>query len=263
MTDYGRGLQAAVIATQQLCGFVLALATLAAVVLTGAAFAGIVPWLDLPLSFGGEPVGNAGMWAQIGLTAILLTLVGFLPANARVRRLEVTNRDFQISMADVALAYDHVHRADRDGAFQLSREFDAMRDRIEWMRDHPELKGLEHDVLVTAAQMSVESQELAQVYSDEKVQRARSFLRQRQEEIEDYRQRIAMAQATAQEMKRWMQALSVEEGLAEKPLARLKADLAEITDAMALTGHDRVPNVVGMGAKRANSLGNSEVFPAE
>lgn len=261
MTETNRGTAFATILLQQVCTFVIALAALAMVVLTGTAFAGLVPWLDLPMAVGNTPVDNAGMWAQICLTAILLLLVGFLPANARMRRLEVTNRDFQVSMEDVALAYDRIHRADRDGTFQLSREFDAMRDRIEWMRDHPELRGLEHDVLTLAAQMSIESRELAEVYSSEKVTRARSFLRQRQEEIEDYRQRISMAQATAQEMKRWMQALSVEEGLAEKQLDRLKRDLAEITDAMALTGHDRPDNVVGMDQRRDAS--GSGAVPAE
>lgn len=263
MTDTQRGVAVATTILQQVCTFVLILSTLAMIVLTGAAFAGLVPWIDLPVALSGAEVVQAGMWAQVGLTALLLILAGFLPSNARVRRLELTNRDFQISMADVALAYDHVHRADREGVFKLSREFDAMRDRIAWMRDHPDLQGLEHDVLTAAAQMSVESHDLAEVYSAEKVSRARSFLRQRQREIEDYRQRISMAQATAGEIKRWMQALSVEEGLAEKQLDRLRRDLAEITDAMALTGHDKPGNVVGLGGgKRAGGAG-AEAVPAE
>ncbi|MGB3407455.1 MAG: DNA repair protein [Jannaschia sp.] len=238
---------------QQICGFVLLVATIGLVGVTIAAGLGVVPWLELPLSFDGREVLNAGMVAQIGLTVLLLALTGFLPANARVRRLEVTNRDFHLSMADVAQAYDYVHRADREGTFQLSREFDTMRDRIEWMRDHPDLDGLEHDVLQVAAQMSLESRNLAQIYSDEKVARARSFLRQRQHEVDDYRQRISMAQATVQEIKRWMQAVSVEEGLAEKQLDRLQKDLADITDALKLTGHDRPRNVVGIERSRRES----------
>ncbi|UWQ20951.1 DNA repair protein [Jannaschia sp. W003] len=263
MTDTTHNVAIATTILQQVCTFVLALAALAMVVLTGAALAGLAPWIDLPLVIGGEPVEGAGMYVQIGFTALLLILAGFLPSNARVRRLELTNRDFHISMEDVARAYDYVHRADREGTFQLSREFDAMRDRIEWMRQHPELGELEHDVLQLAAQMSVESRELAEVYADEKVDRARSFLRQRQGEIEDYRQRISMAQATVHEIKRWMQALSVEEGLAEKQLERLQKDLAEITDAMKLTGHGKTENVVAMGpSTRRDGTGNSESLPA-
>ncbi|KIT16147.1 hypothetical protein [Jannaschia aquimarina] len=249
---------------QQVCSFILALAALTMVVLTGAAVFGAIAWPDLPLALGGQDVVQAGMWAQIALTVLLLVLVGFLPSNARVRRLELTNRDFHISMEDVARAYDYVHRADREGAFQLSREFDAMRDRIEWMRQHPELGHLEHDVLQLAAQMSTESRELAEVYSDEKVDRARSFLRQRQQEVEDYRQRISMAQATVQELKRWMQAVSVEEGLAEKQLERLQKDLADITDAMKLTGHSERDKVVGLERRRKVGGGaNTDAVPAE
>jgi hypothetical protein len=247
---------------QQLCTFVLILAALAAAAATAAATFGLLPWLVLPVSFDGAEVANAGMIAQIGLTALLVLLVGFLPSNARVRRLEVTNRDFHISMADVAQAYRYVHQADREGVFQLSREFDTMRERIDWMRQHPDLAEMEHDVLQAAAQMSVESRELAETYSDEKVDRARSFLRQRQHEVEDYRQRISMAQATVGEIKRWMQAISVEEGLAEKQMERLQKDLVEVTDALKLTGHDRPENVVGL-RRRDGGGGEHAVTPAE
>lgn len=249
MNDSVRQAAVATSLLQMVCTLILAAATLAMVALTGAAFAGAVPFLDLPLAWDGAPVPQAGMWAQVGLTALLLVLIGFLPSNARVRRLEVTNRDFALSMADVARAYDHVHAADREGAFLMEREFDAMRERMDWMRRHPDLGDLEHDVLQVAAQMSVESRELAEIYSDEKVERARTFLRQRQREVEDYRERIAMAQATVGELRRWMQSVSVDEGLAEKQLERLRRDLAEVTDAMALTGHDRPENVVAMGRK--------------
>lgn len=247
---------------QQICTLVLVFAAIGLAVLTTLSATGTLPWLSLSVKLGGQDVLNAGMIAQIGFTVLLLVLVGFLPANARVRRLELTNRDFHMSMADVAQAYEYVHRADREGNFQLSREFDAMRDRIEWMRQHPELGALEHDVLQVAAQMSVESTELARIYSDEKVDRARSFLRQRQHEIEEYRQRISMAQATVQELKRWMQAVGVEEGLAEKQLERLQSDLTEITDAMRLTGHARPTNVVGLG-QRDGTSDNRAATPAE
>jgi hypothetical protein len=246
---------------QQLCTLLLAAAALTMVVLTGAALGGFLPWMELPVSLGGEAVADAGMWAQIGVTALLLVLVGFLPTNARVRRLEVTNRDFQVGMEDVAQAYAQVHRADREGVFRAGREFDAVRERIDWMRHHPDLAELEHDVLLLAAQMSVESRELAEIYSAEKVERARSFLRQRQKEIEDYRDRISMAQATVGEMRRWMQAISVEEGLAERQLDRLQKDLADITEAMKLTGRDDGGKIVKMG--RREGTGDVASTPAE
>ncbi|WP_371153736.1 DNA repair protein [Jannaschia sp. 2305UL9-9] len=263
MTNTARHMNVVTSLVQQLSTFVLVLAAVGATVATGAAVFGYLPWIELPVSLGGESVVNAGMFAQIGGTLLLIVLAGFLPSNARVRRLEVTNRDFHLSMADVAQAYQYVHQADRDGAFQLSREFDAMRDRIEWMRQHPDLASLEHDVLQIAAQMSVESRELAQIYTDEKVERARSFLRQRQQEVEDYRQKISMAQATVSEIKRWMQAVSVEESMAEKQLERLQKDLAEVTDALKLTGHDRPANVVGLGRTTRRDGGEAMAAPAE
>ncbi|MBM2574695.1 DNA repair protein [Jannaschia sp. Os4] len=256
MTEPARQAAVATSILQQICTLVLVIAALAMVALTAAAFAGLVPWLDLPVAYAGAEVAEAGMWAQIGLTVLLLALVGFLPSAARMRRIEVTARDFHLSMADVAKAYDYVHAADREGNFLLEREFDAMRERMDWMRRHPDLSELEHDVLQVAAQMSVESRELAEIYSDEKVERARTFLRQRQKEVEDYRERIAMAQATVGEMRRWMQSVSVEEGVAEKQLDRLRKDLAEITDAMRLTGHDRQENVVDLsGGRRSGTDG--------
>jgi hypothetical protein len=260
MTDVSKPVAIATSLLQQVCTFVLVFAALCLTGATIASLLGVLPWLDLPVSVGGTDVLQAGMIAQIALTVLMLLLVGFLPANSRVRRLELTSRDFHLSMNDVAQAYALVHSADRDGTFQLSREFDTMRDRIDWMRNHPDLAGMEHDVLQVAAQMSVESRDIAQVYTAEKVDRARSFLRQRQQEVEDYRQKISMAQATVQEIKRWMQAVSVEEGLAEQQLDRLQKDLAEVTDALKLTGYDRPRNVVGLTRQ---SGGDKMATPAE
>jgi hypothetical protein len=262
MTQSLRPVAVATTLLQQLCTVVLTLLAIALVAATGAAAFGLLPWIELPLALGGAPVVDGGMWLQIGVTALILALVGFLPANARVRRLELTNRDFQLSMADVAEAYAYVHRADREGAFQLSREFDAMRERIEWMRAHPDLAEMEHDVLQVAAQMSVESRELADIYADDKVERARAFLRQRQREVEDYRQRISMAQATVLEIRRWMQAVSVEEGLADTQMDRLRKDLAEITEQLQPPARAGAANVVGL-TRRDQGRAEAMTTPAE
>jgi hypothetical protein len=76
--------------------------------------------------------------------------------------------------------------------------------------------------------MSHESRDLASVYSEEKVDRARTFLRQRQREIEDYREQIAMAQQTCADLKRWSQQVNVEDSVVSAQMQRLEADLAEI-----------------------------------
>ncbi|WP_281825615.1 DNA repair protein [Jannaschia rubra] len=250
MNDMSRSVAMATTIIQQISGLVLLFVAVALLVATGGAALGLLPWIDLPVSIGGAEVAQAGMIAQIGLTLLVLLLLGFLPANARVRRLELTSRRFHLSMDDVTRAYAAVHAADRDGVFGLSREFDAMRERIEWMRNHPDLATLEPDVMEVAAQMSVESRDLAQVYSTEKLDRARTFLKSRQEEIDGYRERIDMARSTVEEIRRWTQAVSVEERTVEKQLDRLKRDFAELIDGLPQPGRARPRNVVGMPRPR-------------
>ena len=87
------------------------------------------------------------------------------------------------TLTDITRAYGAVHAADRGDAFRFSTEFDAVRERLAYLRDHPDLSSLEPALLEVAAQMSHISKELAEVYSDERVNRARSFLEQRQYEV--------------------------------------------------------------------------------
>ncbi|WP_299818663.1 DNA repair protein [uncultured Jannaschia sp.] len=258
-----RSLDLATSLLQQVTTALLVATALGLSVLTAGAAAGLLPWPELALSVGGTPVPRAGMFVQIALTGFVLVLLGYLPSVGRVRRLELTNRDFRMSMDDVTRAYALVHAADREGAFGLSREFDAMRDRIEWMRAHPDLAELEPDVLQVAAQMSVESRDLAQVYGREKVERAREFLRQRQHEVEEYRQRIVLAQVNVAEIKRWTHAVDIEEALAEQQLDRLRRDLGEITDSLGLTGPDRKRKVIGLPRNRRDPGRDTAATPAE
>ncbi len=148
-----------------------------------AAAFGQMPWPQLALFFGGQAVPQAGMWLQLGLTALLGLMGLYLPANSRMARLECSHRSFAMGMQDVAHAYRQAHAADRAGVFALSGEFDAMRARMEHLRDHPDFQHLEPELLQMAAQMSVETRDLARAYSDEKVNRAKSFLKQRQEDV--------------------------------------------------------------------------------
>ncbi|WP_054004815.1 hypothetical protein [Cypionkella psychrotolerans] len=76
--------------------------------------------------------------------------------------------------------------------------------------------------------MSLETRDLAQVYSDIKVARAKSFLQQRQEEVQHLTDRLAIARRTCDELRRWMDDVQAEEMQAQKQLKRLEADLKEI-----------------------------------
>ncbi|WP_298261932.1 DNA repair protein [uncultured Litoreibacter sp.] len=195
---------------------------------TLAAALGLAPWLSFTASYGETVLPYAGMITQLFLAALAISLCFYLPSNRRIMELEKSHRSFHISMEDVTRAYLTAHKADKDELFTLSSEFDSVRERIMHLRDHPDLHTLEPSVLEVAAQMSRESRDLASIYSQEKVDRARTFLRERQHEIETYREQIALAQQTCADLKRWSQQVNVEDSVVNAQMQRLEADLAEI-----------------------------------
>jgi hypothetical protein len=206
---------------------VVGLAGIAVLATVAAAF-GFLPWPQVGLFFGSQAVPQAGMWLQIGLTVVLVLLTFSLPANARMTRLERSHRSFAIGMEDVARAYRQSHAADRAGVFALSGEFDSMRARMEQLRSHPDLRQLEPELLQLAAQMSLTSRELARIYSDDKVARAKEFLKHRQQDAQDLTDRLAIARRTCEELRRWLGDIEAEERVAQTQIRRLEADLKEI-----------------------------------
>ena len=229
---------------------------LGALALLGATIAaafGALPWLNLPLTFGETAVPEAGMYIQIGVTALLVALVGFLPNSARVNLLESSHRKFELSMNDVARAYHHVHAADRAGAFTLSSEFDEVRERLAFLRDHPDLERVQSDVLEVAAQMGQKSKELARIYSNEKVARAKAFLSERQAEAERLQEQIVEALHTSNDIRRWTEQVEVEEAVVASQLGRLR----EILDAtLPGTGYRLVED----GADESYDVDDSRVI---
>ena len=214
----------------------------ASVLSIAAAAAGLIPWLSLPVAFGDQPVVWAGIAAQVALTLVLISVAAMLPAMLRVAKLEASHRTFRMGMDDVARAYHVAHSADREGVFRLRSEFDAVRERIAHLREHPDLSGMEPEVLELAAQMSTQTRKLAETYSDDAVERARRFLEQRQEEVERTREAIARAHYSARELKRWTQAVEMEEQVVESQLQRLEEDMEEILPRLGYTR--TVDNVV-------------------
>ncbi|NUH64518.1 DNA repair protein [Sulfitobacter sp. S0837] len=215
----------------------LALFLIAAVALTFAsamAAFGLWNWISLPLEYNGAVVENAGMYAQLALTALAIGLCFFLPTNRRVMQLENSHRQFAVGMQDVARAYAAVHAADRAENFQLSSEFDSVRERLAYLRDHPDLSTLEPAVLEMAAQMSHVARDLAEVYSDDKIARARSFLKQRQEEVELFNDRLDQAKAISTEMKHWLHEVELEESVAIAQLERLRDEMQEIMPELGM-----------------------------
>jgi hypothetical protein len=191
-------------------------------------------WISISLQYEGQPVDNAGMYVQIGVTVLAIGICFFLPSNRRIMQLENSHRAFTVGMQDVARAYSAAHTQDRATTFQVSSEFDSVRERLAFMRNHPDLSTLEPSLLEIAAQMSYLSSELATVYSDEKVARARSFLKQRQEETDLFNTRLDEAKAISTDLKHWAQQVDLDESVAAAQLDRLRAELREVLPEMGL-----------------------------
>ena len=227
-------------------GLIALLAAGALAATVGAAL-GLLPWLSLPMTFGEAPV-EAGPWLQIGATALLVALGFLVPSSMRVMRLEASHRRFAIGMEDVARAYYTAHADDRRGAFRMRSEFDAVRERLAHLREHPDLGSLEPDVLEVAAQMSAQSRQLAEIYADDKLDRARRFLEQRQEEVERMRELIAKAHHAAREINRLGEAVELDESVVESQRAKLEAELREILPRIEEPAEKPAANVVRINA---------------
>lgn len=237
--------------------FLICLAAFLAVSATMLSALGVLPWLSMQASFGADPI-DAGAYIQIGLTCLILMLAFYLPANARMMALENNHRKFALNMHDIVDAYQVAHAADRSGAFSLGSEFDAVKERMAFLRDHPDLQALEPQILELAAQMSHVSQELADTYGDAKVARARTFLQQRQEEIEQFQHRIEDAQTIQHELRQWTHDIEIEESIAKSQLRRLRDELFELLPELSAQlqapPDDREPgasSVIAMSPPRA------------
>ena len=200
----------------------------------GLAVAGVLPRLDLALTLSDGRVFEAGLLLHGAFALFALLLVAYMPANWRVRALETSHRSFRLGMEDVTRAFHAAHAADRSGAFTLASEFDAVRERMEYLVNHPDLGHLEPGILELAAQMSRVSDDLARRYSDEAVERARSFLSERQHEAQRMQDRIEAALAASREIRRWHDRVEIEEDIARSRLDQLVAELDEVLPDIGL-----------------------------
>ncbi|MDJ0641048.1 MAG: DNA repair protein [Paracoccaceae bacterium] len=229
-----QGLTKTVMAGQLFAMILFAIIGLALLAATGLAFAGVLPWIDLAVSYGGEAVPWAGAALQTGVTALFLLLAVYVPTNRQVMMLEATHRKFAVSMDDIMHAYKAAHMADRKKAFEMTREFDAVRERYEYLKAHPDLPEIDAELLTIAAQMSQQSRELANEFSDARVQRAEEALRQRKVDAEELRARIEVAQAASRDLRRHIEDVEFQEGSAASQLRNLREDLAELEARIGL-----------------------------
>lgn len=213
---------------QRLAMLAFLLLAIGLTIATGLALMGLWPWPELILFWNDTQILGAGMYLQIVLTVFAITLCFFLPSNQRILRLETSHRRFNVAMDDVTRAYVAAHTADRGGAFELADEFDQMRARLGFLRNHPDLGDLEPELLELAAQMSFESRDLAERYSDNRVKRARGFLEQRQQELQKFNDRLEQAKAINAEFKLWINRVDLEESVAAAQMERLLEELERI-----------------------------------
>lgn len=210
---------------QQLSLILVVACAFTAFCLTALASFGAIPWLEIPVSIDGSPVEQAGTIAQVGVTILLISMCFLVPTINRVMNLEYAHHAFSLRMEDVARAYVIAHADDRKGLFHCQSEFDSVKERINRLNAHPDLSDLEPDILEVAAQMSRVSQELAKTYSDERVDRAYDFLRQRQNEVSTFQERLDHAKAINADIKQWANKIELDEAVARSQLNRLMEEL--------------------------------------
>jgi hypothetical protein len=80
--------------------------------------------------------------------------------------------------------------------------------------------------------MSQQSHRLAEIYNDERVDRARAFLAQRQQEVEEQQARIAEALRACRELMRWNSQVELEESVVASQLQQLDEQLQELLPAL-------------------------------
>ncbi len=237
------GLTKTVMAGQLVAMFLFSIVGLALLVATGLAFGGVIPWIDLAVSFGGEPVPWAGKAMQIGLTALFLLLAVYVPTNRHVMMLDAAHRNFALSMDDITRAYQAVHLADRRKAFEMNREFDAIQERFEYLRKHPDLPEVDAELLTIAAQMSEQSRDLARNFSEERVQHAEQSLQHRKQEAEELQTRIQNANAVSRTLRRQIEDVEFEESSAANQLMRLREEQAELETRIAGSASQKGPHL--------------------
>ncbi|MCT4559346.1 MAG: DNA repair protein [Pelagimonas sp.] len=199
---------------------------------TLACVAGLAPWLSLTM-ISNDTVFDAGKPVQLGVLGLSLILACGLPSQARLMALETSHRRFQVGMDDVTRAYALAHAADRADTFALKGEFDAIRERILFMRDHPDLSDLQPEVLELAAQMSHVSSELAETYSDTKVSEARAFIKARKTEVERLGARIQEVKTILSEIRHWNSQVDMEEALVRSKLDSLQDELETLLPSLS------------------------------
>jgi ribosome-associated toxin RatA of RatAB toxin-antitoxin module len=132
------------------------------------------------------------------MTALIVLALAYSYRSALT--IEVTRTNFQINMEDVMHAFARIFEADRNGMFHLPQQFDAINERLSWVRQQPEFQESEHAVLLLAAEMSVASQNLDHAYGEEVIESAQTLLAQRETQLNQLEVQLREVRAIAAEI---------------------------------------------------------------
>lgn len=138
---------------------------------------GWTPWVTWSLTFGETTITNAGMYAQILVSAVLILQAASVQDKVRLMHNEKTTILANQKYNDVSHAYDVCFQKDKTGFFKAKNQYDQVRERFNYLDDHPDLEHMTDDVLELAAMMATESSGLAEAFSDAKVQKLEAALR--------------------------------------------------------------------------------------
>ena len=206
---------------------ILLLVTVITVTYPILAALGMLEWVKIPIIYGGTEY-DIGAHVSIALALVFIALCAIVPSSARVLKLEVSHRDFRITMDDVKESFKQVFEEDRRGIFTLPGEFDGVRERMDTLLADPTLGDHDRNILVLAAQMGQASKELAEAFSEENVQRARESLEHRLQDIKQAEELIEKADTVSQELQGKLQSIQMQEGAQQEVAQQLIDELETI-----------------------------------
>lgn len=208
---------------------------------------GQLPWQRLTQPLDAYLERDGGIALQISISLFLILAALLLSTLTRLARLERAQKNSALSMPDIAAAYRLSHIADRTGAFALADEFDQMRLRMDHLRTHPDLQYLQADLLQIAAQMSMQTRDLARIYSDENVKGATDFLRQRQLDVQALSDQLTIARTTCDELLACSNTVDTDDAQIRQQIERLEQQLKDILPSLGfspIAARPRHSNVV-------------------
>ena len=118
--------------------------------------------------------------------------------------------------------------ADRAETFEIRREFDDIRQRYKYLKGQPGLAEIDDELLTLGAQMSHESRDLAETFSDRRVARVRENLQQRKEDAAALEDRLEKIKTETVGLERLKEDLGISDQELADRIISLQSTLTEL-----------------------------------